>query len=176
MLKSKPTKSEILLEIDDAIILLLGTRIKGLSHNPELKGITRLEKLMFLIGKETQAMNWLKDNFEFEAAPFGPFSSKLYQTVDMLLSAELIKERRTISVNNLDSWEEENLIGIENNSCTMRNFNLTQRGEEYYNSLVKDIDKKTLEKISSFKNTFAFLPIRLLVRYTYSMYPEYTKS
>lgn len=176
MLKSKPIKSEIFLEIDDAIILLLGTNIKGLPWNPEIKGITRLEKLMFLIDKETEAINWLKDDFEFEAAPFGPFSSKLYQTVDMLLSAELIKERRTISVNNLDSWEEENLIGIENNSCTMRNFILTQRGEEYYNSLVNDMDKNTLEKISSFKNTFAFLPIRLLVRYIYSTYPEYTKS
>jgi len=176
MLNSKPTKAKIALEIDDAIILLLGTSIKGLPWNPEIKGITRLEKLMFLIDKETKAINWLKDDFEFEAAPFGPFSSRLYQTVDMLLSAELIKERRTISVNNLDSWEEENLIGIENNSCTTRNFILTKKGKEYYNSLVNDMDKNTLEKISSFKNTFAFLPIRLLVRYIYSTYPEYTKS
>lgn len=162
------------LELDDAIVLLIGAKIKGLSNEVEIKGITRLEKLMFLLEKETLALDWLKDNSEFEPRDLGPFSAKIYQTVDILLSAELIKERRTISSDNLDGWEQDNLIGSESDSFVIRNFRLTKKGEQYYDVLVKDMDKRTLAEIASFKNRFAFLPIRQLVRYVHLNHPEFT--
>ena len=168
------SKSKVSLEVDDAIVLLIGTGIESLPWKPEIEGITRLEKLIFLLGEETHSMDWLKEESQFEPAPFGPFSSKLYQTVDTLLSAGIIKDRRIVDNSNIDSWEEENLIGIEENAYLKRNFSLTLRGEEYYLLLTRELDENIVSEIARFKNLFAYLPIRQLVRYIYSQYPEYT--
>lgn len=169
-------KAKLSIELDDAIVLLVGSDIKGWRHPTKIEGITRLEKLIFLLSKETQMGASLVQDLEFEPAPFGPFSAELYQTVDSLLAAQILEERNTVTRENVDSWEAQNLIGLEDSAFLMRNFTLSARGQRYYDAITRDVDNKTLEEISLFKNRFAFLPIRKLIRYIYSQYPQYTIS
>jgi uncharacterized protein len=159
------------LEIDDAIVLLLGAPSKIRKLVGRLEGVTRLEKLIFLLERETSAKKWLSEKGDFVAYNFGPFSAKVYQAVDMLAAAEIIKDSGTLTDNEEDSWEQKHVIG----EYMIRDFELTEeRGWRYYRALVQSLPKGALEEITALKDRFATLPLRQLVRYVYHRYEEYT--
>jgi hypothetical protein len=74
------TKPEF--EVDDAIVFLLGARSKIPSLEGQIDGITRLEKLVFLMQMESEVGDLLTEDPEFHAHHFGPFSSSVYQAVE----------------------------------------------------------------------------------------------
>jgi hypothetical protein len=119
------------LEIDDAIVLVLGAPSKSDKLRGRLEGITRLEKLIFLLERETSADQWLAEKGEFIAYNFGPFSTKVYQAVDMLSAAQIINDSGELTDNKEDSWERKNLIGESSEGVDpyiTRDFELTDRG------------------------------------------------
>ena len=61
-------------EVDDAIVLLLGAPSDSLPRHGRIDGITRLEKLIFLVEHETDLRTLLTEHADFEAYNFGPFS------------------------------------------------------------------------------------------------------
>lgn len=170
------------IEIDDAIVLLLGTPVQGISQG-EIQGITRLEKLVFLLEREANTENWLEQTAEFVAYNFGPFSQKVYQAVDMLSAAQIIEDSYSPALDDVDTWEQRDHIGFDSGAAgrtqiqdpyTTRDFRLTPRGWRYFEALSKELTPDSLEEISSFKKRFAFLPLRQLVRYVYLRYDSYT--
>lgn len=167
-----------LIEIDDAIVLLLGAQVPGLPED-EIRGITRLEKLIFLLERETSSSEWLTQTADFEAYNFGPFSEKVYQAVDMLAAAQLIEDSYAEAPDALDTWEQRDKIGIGNGTdtrdpFTTRNFRLTDRGKRYFEALSKEMPPKSLKEIVALKKSFAYLPLRQLIRYVYQEYEEFT--
>jgi hypothetical protein len=165
------------LEIDDAIVLLLGapSRIRRLSGR--IDGVTRLEKLIFLLERETSAKEWIVEDAEFTAHNFGPFSSKVYQAVDMLSAAEIIEDTGATSDTEEDTWEINNVVGelpVANDPYVTRDFTLTERGWRYYKALLQGLPDGALEELTGFKNRFAPLPLRQLVRYVYQRYEDFT--
>ena len=70
------------LETDDAVVLVLGAP-GGKDPQGHLEGVTRLEKLIFLLERETPVREWMTDKADFRSYKFGPFSSKVYEAVDM---------------------------------------------------------------------------------------------
>ncbi len=73
MLAAMPARTPVL-ETDDAIVLVLGA--PGGSARPGyLDGVTRLEKLIFLLERETPIREWMTDKADFRSYRFGPFSS-----------------------------------------------------------------------------------------------------
>ncbi|OIQ82043.1 hypothetical protein GALL_361760 [mine drainage metagenome] len=166
------------IEIDDAIILLMGTTVPGVREG-EIQGITRLEKLVFLLEKETESSKWLDQSAEFKPYNFGPFSEKVYQAVDMLAAAELIEDSYSPASDDTDTWEQRECIGRDNrfgntDPFTTRNFRLTERGKRYFEALSKELPQDSLDEIGSFKKRFAFLPLRQLIRYVYLRYENFT--
>ena len=164
-------------EIDDAIVLLLGAPT-GLRNEGEIQGITRLEKLVFLLERETSAGEWLTEDADFKAYNYGPFSSKVYQAVDLLSAAGLLTDSGQASSDEEDSWEKENVIFDREDidPYASRDFKLTDNGWDYYNALAAEIGSKKLEEISTFKSQFARIPLRQLVRYVYERYDEFTRK
>lgn len=170
------------IEIDDAIVLLLGTEVPGAPRG-ELRGVTRLEKLIFLLERETDSSNWLSGDAGFEAYNFGPFSQKVYQAVDTLAAAQIITDSSVPSDSLVDSWEEREGIGLDAGAAgrtqvrdpyTTRDFKLTERGWRYFEALKKELTPPALDELKRFKQRFANLPLRQLVRYVYLRYDEYT--
>jgi hypothetical protein len=166
------------LEIDDAIVLLLGAPVPGVQDG-EIKGITRLEKLVFLLERETKSGEWLSQKAEFEPYHFGPFSEKVYQAIDMLAAAEIIDDSYSVAADDIDTWELREGIGLENGSgsrdpFTTRNFRLTDRGKRYFKALEQEIPPESLREIILLKKNFAFLPLRQLIRYVYQRYEAFT--
>lgn len=170
--------SEIIpFEVDDAIVLLLGAPTQHRSLDGKVEGITRLEKLIFLMEKETPLGEELTESPQFEAYNFGPFSQKVYQAIEVLSAAGMILDSATIAKSEEDSWESDEIIGdLPDNSYTTRDIELTERGREYYSALVEELPLDTVESASNLKNRFGSVSLRQLIRYVYTQYPSYTSK
>ncbi|BBH16802.1 hypothetical protein Back2_10890 [Nocardioides baekrokdamisoli] len=163
--------------IDDAIVLLLGAPGSPGSVPGRLNGITRLEKLVFLLEKETQAPEWLTEEANFEPYNFGPFSAEVYKAVDMLSAAKLVVDSGSKAASDEDTWEQRNMIGGElagDDPYATRDFELTDRGWRYFHALAAELPDGAIEDVAGLKQRFARLPLRQLVRYVYQRYEDYT--
>ena len=166
---------ELPFEVDDAIIYLLGAEGRAPSLSGRLEGITRLEKLVFLLQKESQLGALLDEDPEFHPHHFGPFSSKIYQAVETLEAAGLILEHTKYSGSAEDAWETVNILG-EDAPYTSREFELTDRGRRYFQALRKEVPAEFDDQVGKIKDRFASMPLRQLVRYVYKQYPSYTEN
>ena len=61
------------LEIDDVIVLLLGAPTTNRFLQNRIDGITRLEKLVFLIERESSLSELITEDSNFIPYNFGPF-------------------------------------------------------------------------------------------------------
>ncbi len=163
------------IEVDDLVVLLLG--IPGPSgESGRIEGITRLEKLVFLIEKERKPA-WLSEHGDFVSHNFGPFSSKIYTAVDTLSAAGLVQDSGALASSTEDAWETEHVIGeTPSDPYATRNFELTERGRRYYDALVSELPAGAVNELREFKTRFASLPLRQLIRYVYERYPDYTNK
>jgi hypothetical protein len=171
------TDSGRALETDDAIVLLLGAPGRTDRTRGRVEGITRLEKLLFLLEKETPAARWLKEPGDFVAHNFGPFSAKAYREIETLVAAGLVRDSEQITDNAEDSWELRNIIGTQPpDPYSTRNFELTDRGRRYYSKLLTLLPKEAEREVADLKRRFGTAPLRQLVRYVYERYPEFTEK
>jgi len=169
-----PTKA-LDVEVDDAIVLLLGAPAKAPALRDRIEGVTRLEKLVFLLQQETKLGELLTEDPKFESHNFGPFSAKIYQAVETLAAANLLEDSAQLSPSTEDSWEAEEVVGAaQGDRYATRNFTLTDRGRRYYAALIKDLPRSTESTLEEFKARFGALPLRQLIRYVYKKYPDYT--
>lgn len=168
-------QSAPVLETDDLIVLLLGAPSESPLLRDRLNGITRLEKLIFLLEEEHDLERLMREFGDFEAHHFGPFSSKVYSAVETLVAAGLLQERTVPTGSSEDSWETANLIGInEGVSYAERQFRLTDRGKKYYAALLREVPKDIPVRLGRFKDQFGAVPLRNLVRYVYQNYEKFT--
>jgi hypothetical protein len=168
-----------MIEIDDVIVLLLGvpSRVPGLSGR--LEGITRLEKMIFLLERETDLGAHLVEDANFTPYNYGPFSPKVYQEVETLAAAGLLVDSATETDSTVDGWERFAAIDTPQDAApedpyTTRDFTLTPLGQRYYEVLASRLSLKAIEELTSFKERFAAVPLRRLVRYVYQNYPSFT--
>ncbi len=159
------------LETDDAIVLLLGAP----GGEPDrLDGVTRLEKLIFLLERETPVQDWMTEKADFRSWRFGPFSSKVYEAADTLAVAGLIRDSASKAGSSEDRWEALNALIDEVDPYTTRTFELTERGRRYYEALLEELPDDAEKVLEGFMQKFACLPLRQLVRYVYERYPQFT--
>jgi hypothetical protein len=163
------------IEIDDLVVLLLGAAGPPGQPSGRIEGVTRLEKLAFLV--ETERMpDWLTEDAGFSSDKFGPFSSKIYKAVDVLAAAGLIEDSGAFAPSTEEAWESENIIGEPMDPYATRNFELTERGRRYYEALLRELPDGTEEELADFKKRFAALPLRQLIRYVYERHPSFTEK
>jgi uncharacterized protein len=164
-----------ILEIDDAIVLLLGAPGATERDRGRIEGITRLEKLLFLLEMETEASSWLKEDADFRSDNFGPFSAKAYQEIENLTTYGLITDSATLSESAEDSWESEHIIGESGaEPYATRNLALTDKGRRYYQALLEELPPEAESVVSELKRRFGAIPLRRLIRYVYQRHPEFT--
>ena len=172
---SNPASPRKILETDDAIILLLGAPGATERDTGRIEGITRLEKLLFLLEKETDATNWLKEDAQFRSDNFGPFSAKAYQEIENLTAYGLVKDSATLSDSAEDTWESEHIIGEPTpERFATRNLELTDKGRRYYAALLAELPPQAESVVSDLKRRFGAIPLRRLIRYVYQQHPEFT--
>lgn len=138
-------------------------------YSKEIEGITKLQKLLFLIEKETDFTNIYENvSFEFEPYKYGPFSEKVYDVVDFLLAIGAVEAIETRGEIDGIRYPEDQ------NPHAGKKFVLTPKGEKICRELDEILADGTREGIDNVVETYGELTLEDLLKYVYTQYEEYT--
>lgn len=159
----------------DLLLLLL-----FVNDQEEIVGITRLEKIIFLLIQESRFKKFQKD-FKYEEYDYGPWSSQILDNIEALGSYGLMNiEERPLSILEKDYYQDEveinfDLIKEFHENKTLA-YSLTSVGFKVSQKLFESIKNKEKEIIQEIKSKYNKMPLRQLIRYVYHYYPGYTKK
>src|SRR5260370_26301053 len=106
-------------EIDrEDVLLLIFESYERLFQKASFNGVTRLEKLVFLLGAEGNFKD-IDSLFAFRAYKFGPYSKAVYEAADFLELVDLVRVEVKPYYSYFLSQEEKELqrdIGTEGDS------------------------------------------------------------
>jgi uncharacterized protein YwgA len=167
------------------VLLLVGLSDKGIP-NDSIAGITRLQKFLFLLEKEC-GLTPTKDGFEFQAYKAGPYSSKLYDDLELLENLDFLEsevegdasEAEAAEVDLLDfdqlmdSADEEEAKSAD--AYEERKFKLSKSGKDRINQLLtEDAYKPLADGIRKIKSKYGHHSLNDLLYYVYTKYPDMT--
>lgn len=157
--------------------------------NAPVVGITRLEKLLFLLKKETSLLNSdnPKDNFNFVPFRMGPWSQEVYDETDFLESLNLINKKSSSESSVEDGAHNNELFDSmilakyqktdfisQNNS--VEKFELTEKGADLAQKIWNKLSAEEKKQILNIKKQFNKMNLRQFLRYVYKKYPEYASK
>jgi len=179
---------DFVVDREDVILLILQAN-ERLFRKKIFRGITRLEKLVFLLSKET-SFEGVVDNFTFRAYHYGPFSAAIYEAIEFLEGHDFIAVGER-SFSQFESVEEEELVDEISDSelermdsgyevaIKERTFELTDIGRKLACALETGIKAKKPSDVSALENIvkkYGNLPLGQLIRYVYHRYPSMTEK
>jgi hypothetical protein len=171
------------IEIDrEDVLLLIFEAYERRFHKAAFNGVTRLEKLIFLLGAEA-GLKDIAELFTFRAYKFGPYSKGVYEAADFLQSMDLVNvEIKPYYSYFLAEEERELLRDIDNETDDdptpagqERLFSLTQNGRSLATKLRNEWTKdhpEHLHQIDEVVHRYGALPLNQIIRYVYRRYPE----
>ena len=128
-----------------------------------IKGITRLEKLLFMLKYDLNGVS--QEFFAFSPEKYGPYSEEItYATLEMK-KLGLIDVSETI-FKPFNSDQEE---------VRRMDFSLTEYGIEKAKTALKDISKTTQESIEALKK-FNDMDLKKLLDHVHKKHPEFVKA
>lgn len=128
-----------------------------------IKGITRLEKLLFMLKQNLTGIS--QEFFTFSPEKYGPYSEEIMYAALEMKKLGLIDVSETIFKPFKSDQEEVRRM----------DFSLTEYGIERAKEIIKNADKNTLESIESLKK-FNGMDLKALLDYVHKKYPEFVKT
>lgn len=145
----------------------------------EIRGITKIQKLLFLIEKETRFGERYDDKitFDFKAYKMGPFSPKVYEEVELLLNIgalEKVEGEESAS----DSFEINQYTDNEEGSegLSGKTFRITQKGQKIGKQLEGLLDDDEIKELRALVEEYNEMPLMQLLEYVYTSYPKMTSK
>jgi len=136
--------------LQPVILLLLIEKLGSISENKS--GNTKLQKLLFLIQKESKYK--IENGFTFTPYKFGPYSDEFFDVLGAL--------------------NQKGLIMLEQDSFgNVLSGALTKEGKEKLNS-IRSIYSELDTSISKIISEYGKLTCDLLLLYVYTRYPDFT--
>jgi hypothetical protein len=167
------------LDQTDTILLLLAAETADPRQRFRCDGVTRLEKLLFLLERETDFRREVADPFTFEPYHYGPYSADVYDAIDFLKGMQLIRERQIDVSSGIDVSEEVAALDQddlnESNSYIERQLLLTDDGKAVAKVLSTRVSPAGKQALTEIKDRYGSMPLRQLLRYVYGRYPEFTE-
>ena len=178
-------KAELML-----VLLYSGTDLNyEQQKSVEIKGITRLEKLIFLLTKEKEFLKGAERENDFNFFPYkmGPWTNEVYDEVDFLESLGLLTKIDEDKItpadiayidelfNNamLDKYQKNAFISEKGTEV----FKLTEEGKQKALIIWNKLSNDEKNNIIEIKRKFNRMNLKQLLRYVYNNFPEYsTKS
>lgn len=165
------------LEGSDLVLMLLAAPTNVASARDRVNGITRLEKLLYLVEKETSVADSVaREHLRFKAYNYGPFSKDIYEAVELLEESRLLAEERVVDGQTIDSIEDVSVTGaVEADEYVERRFVLTEHGR-LVASLLAQHHPGIAEQLTGIKDQYAERSLSGLIRYVYNTYPDSAKN
>lgn len=177
----------IQLDREDVILLLLEANERLLGKD-SISGITRLEKLLFLLEEQTD-FEGIAEFYHFEPHNFGPFSKEVYEAVEFLEGCGLIEIGQKAYLSFYASSDEAKLLSEISESdvpqelarqdvqTTEKLFCLTQDGMTVAGKLRQAVTASRsadTEALDGIILRYGNWPLNQLIRYVYRRYPQMT--
>lgn len=121
-----------------------------------VKGVTRLQKIVFLIQKEIGL-----GDFKFIPYKYGPYSKEID---DLIIE---LKDEGLIDIS------EEDLTYILHES-PLKILKLTKDGMREAEHFIDNLDKEVIMKAKFYTRIYSHVALIYLIAYVYAKYPEYT--
>ena len=149
-------------------------------------GITRLEKLLFLLKIDEGFLKSVPDTDDFHFVPFrmGPWASEVYDEIDFLESLGLVNKQSSSSISPADSVHNQELFsqtvldkyqnGRSADDDETEVFRLTEAGKAKAAALWARLSDDEKRRLIHVKRTFNNMNLRQFLRYVYKKHPEYT--
>jgi len=168
------------LDQTDTILLLLGAETADPRQRFRCDGITRLEKLLFLLEHETSFKNEVAEPFTFEAYHYGPYSPEVYSAVDFLKAMRLVEEQQIDIGSGLDASEQAEALDSadinQGSPYVERQLRLTEDGKAVAKVLSTRVSPEGKRALTEIKDRYGSMPLRQLLRYVYSSYPDFAEK
>jgi len=164
----------------EAILVLLYCPGSSGRYGEEVRGITRLDKLLYLIMKETNLGKAMEEEFKFEAYDYGPYSNEIYDAVETLKDAGLIAVQTGQfldyrEVSDAERIEREVTLDEDRIPLTERKleiYGLSDFGMKAGKKLFERLTPEEREGVKRIKEKFNLMSLRELIEYVYKNYPE----
>jgi hypothetical protein len=167
------------------LLLLLGVDGSQVTERG-IGGITRLQKLLFLLWQEA-GINEVETGFEFKPYKAGPYSRKLYDELELLenlgfIRSEVQGEPTEMEAVELEELSFDDLMGDDgqtfgdpeaasSDAFSERRFSLTPSGLAFVQKLVSDPNNKPFaDGIRRIKSTFGNYSLQDLLYHVYTKY------
>ncbi len=168
----------------DLLLTLLYAPGKSGTDAEPIEGITRLQKLMFLLQQDNGPKQLVEEAETYRYKPFkmGPYSEQLRSHLEELESAGIVVTER------LHYWLPDDGDGVPDEGDFDTPIRKTKRVESYRFSLSPEpgqkigkdlwgsLTAKEREELAAFKVFFNSLSLRQLLIFTYEKYPEFTEA
>jgi len=161
----------------DLIVALLYSPGKSDQPGEEVRGITRLEKLVFLLLKEARFERQLGDEFSFEAYDFGPYSGTVIDVLDALRGEDLVRATKIESASLkevADGLIAAQVAGEVEGAPpkTVLLYGLTDRGKRVGQAVFQSLSREEREALNSLKSRYNSMNLSDLLEYVYKRYPK----
>jgi len=181
--------------LDILIVMLYAKGVEGRIGEP-IEGITRLDKIMFLLSETEEFRETVNKGYEFEAYNFGPFAPEIFDDIAALKQEGIIEAVSSREPKNkIETIDEQTMeqplnedIEIEDDHATRRErkdiswknysverYELTDLGLRIGSFLFNGLSEGQRTKLESTKKAFQKMSLKNLLHYVYAKYPEMTK-
>lgn len=170
----------------DLVLLMLGAPTADPEQDGRCAGITRLEKLAYLLERDSRFDELTREPSEelhFQPYHYGPYTREIYDAVDLLVGIGLVRERRRTTGTSLDLAEEIGGLdprdlgifgGTRNERYVERVFELSEKGRYVARVLAERVGSGAVSEITRIKDEYGSMPLRSLLRRVYKAHPEMT--
>ncbi len=145
-----------------------------------IRGITRMQKLLFLLWKEGAFYEDMPNLYNFKAYDFGPCMDDLYDDLDFAEDIKLISIQEVPSGNEFEGGDEDSFLADFGfklvKRTTRRDFTLTNTGIEAAKEIYDRLDNDRRKRLDQIKRRFNSMPFFDLLRYVYRKYPAFAKK
>ena len=161
--------------LDLLLVLLFASGPKADKCEP-IEGITRLQKLVFLLNQEEcpAALVQVAKEYKYKAHKMGPYASNLREDLDTLISLGLVGTERLRYLISDDADDPYDNKEKDRKRVESQKFFLTDRGENAGCELYDSLSAKDRDALKEFKKFFCSLTLRQLLIYVYDKYPRFT--
>ncbi len=173
-MEKQPDQASVDIELDpeDVILLVLEANERVLGRKV-LRGITRLEKLVYLLKRET-AFDGIATLFLFKEHYFGPYSEQVVSATEFLEGIQLIEvDVVDLTKAELELTEADLLSDLEQRRIEKR-YRLTASGRRIAKHWRDHLPEDDLAAVDSILRQYGTMPLNQLIRYVYRKYPETT--
>lgn len=164
--------------LDVLIGLLYAEGARGHIAEP-IEGITRLDKIMFLLSRDADFKEIINKGYKFEADNFGPFAAELFDDIEALKHEKILTIKSSREPQNyVEVADEEKVIDpLEDDNPSDTDFSvnvyqLTEQGLRVGQLLWEGLNEDQKEKLKNIKKTWQEKPLSNLLHYVYNKHPD----